>query len=319
MTYQFKSRFACQIQQMMEHRAAMGHSVKDYNCIFANFDRFCKNHFPSEIILSKEIALAWCNDAKGNGKGAFNRASALRGFARYFFLVGEEAYVIPPSFFPMPKAKQPIIMNHIELTNFFEATDCYPNSEKNIMHEFTVPVIFRLQYACGMRPQEVRHLRCIDFKFTDNTIYIADGKHHKDRCLPVNTDVMEMCKRYNRIAEKMIPHRTYFFQTQSGKTYTTHWLCNAFRICWEMSGNGTSRGSCTPYALRHNFATQRLMSWIEEGRDLDAMIPYLSSYMGHESFSATYYYIHLLPERLAIMDFTRSEGIIPEVYDYEEN
>lgn len=85
-----------------------------------------------------------------------------------------------------------------------------------------------------------------------------------------------------------------------------------------MSGNGTTRGSCTPYALIHNFATQILMHWIEEQRDLDAMIPYLSAYMGHESFSATYYYIHLLPERIALMDFTRSDGIIPEVDDDEE-
>ena len=319
MTYEFKSGFARQIQEMLKHRAAMGHSVKDYNKILANFDRFCLNHFPTEAILTKEIAFNWCDDAKGNGKGGFNRASALREFARYIFLVGKEAYFMPPSFFPMPKAKQPIIMNHVELTNFFEATDCFPSSEKNVLYEFTVPVIFRLQYACGIRPQEVRCLRCVDFNFTDNTIYIADGKHHKDRCLPANADVMDLCKRYNRIAENLIPQRTYFFQTQSGKTFTTEWLCDAFRICWEMSGNATNRGSCTPYALRHNFATQILMNWIEEGRNLDAMIPYLSTYMGHESFSATYYYIHLLPKRLARMDFTRSDGIIPEVYDYEEN
>lgn len=166
MTYEFKSEFARKIQEMLEHRAAMGHSVKDYNTIFANFDRFCMNHFPNENILSKEIAFAWCNDAKGNGKGAFNRASALRGFARYISLTGEEAYAMPPSFFPMPKAKHPVIMNHVELKNFFEATDRYPSSEKNVLHEFTVPVIFRLQYACGMRPQEVRYLRCVDFNFT---------------------------------------------------------------------------------------------------------------------------------------------------------
>lgn len=319
MIYEFKSGFSRQIQEMLTHREAMGYSVKDYNVIFANFDRFCMNHFINETILTKEIAFAWCNDAKGNGKGGFNRASALRGFARFILTTGKEAYVMPPSFFPMPRAKQPVIMNHIELTNFFKATDCYPNSRISNLREFMVPVIFRLQYACGMRPQEVRCLKCVDFNFADNTIYIVDSKHHKDRCLPVNAEVMEMCKSYNRIAEELTPHRKYFFQAQSGKPYTTNWLCDVFRMCWKMSGNGTSRGSCTPYALRHNYATQILMHWIEEGRDLDAMIPYLSSYMGHESFSSTYYYINLLPERLALMDFTRLEGIIPEVNDYEEN
>jgi len=177
MTYEFRSGFARQIQEMLEHRAAMRHSVKDYNSILANFDRFCKSNFPKETTLTKEIAFAWCNDAKGNGKGSFNRASALRGLARFILLTGEKAYVIPSFFFPMPKAKQPIIMNHVELKNFFKATDYCPGSKKDVLKEFTVPIIFRLQYACGMRPQEVRFLRCVDFNFTDNTIYIANGKH----------------------------------------------------------------------------------------------------------------------------------------------
>jgi len=319
MIYEFKSGFAAQIQEMLKHRETMGRSIKDYNKILANFDRFCMNHYPSDTIITKEIAFAWCNNASGVGKGAFNRASTLRGFARYIILTGEEAYLMPQSFFPMPKAKKPFIMNDVELMNFFKASDCLPSDEKDALYEFTAPVIFRLQYASGMRPQEVRRLRFLDFNFIDNTIYIADGKRHKDRNLPINTEVMEICNKYNRIAEKLIPQRTYFFQAQSGNAYTERWLRDAFHVCWEMSGNKINRGACTPYALRHNFATQTLMRWIEEGKDIDAMIPYLSAYMGHDSFSATYYYIHLLPERLALMDFTRSNGVIPEVYDYEED
>ncbi len=87
-----------------------------------------------------------------------------------------------------------------------------------------------------------------------------------------------------------------------------------------MSGNGADagRGSCTPYAFRHNFATRTLMRWVEEGKDLNTCIPYLCAYMGHATFSATFYYVHLLPERLSRMDFTHLSGIIPEVIDEEE-
>lgn len=317
MTYTFSSGFARQIQAMLTQRAAMGRPVKDYHKVLANFDRFCINHYPDHHTITREVAFAWCNDAKGGGKGGYNRASAIRVLARHALLTGEEAYVMPPAFFPMPKAKQPLIMNQIELTQFFKATDCYTGCKTSVLNQFVVPVIFRLQYACGMRPKELLNLRCVDFNFSDNTIYVADGKRHKDRCLPVTEDVMDLCKKYNRIADQLFPHRAYFFQSKLAKPYTTDWLGDAFRTCWEMSGNDTIRGSCTPYALRHNFATQVLMRWIEEQRDLDAMIPYLSAYMGHENFSATYYYIHLLPERIGLMDFTRSDGIIPEVDDNE--
>lgn len=55
------------------------------------------------------------------------------------------------------------------------------------------------------------------------------------------------------------------------------------------------------------------MRWISEGKDLDVYIPYLCAYMGHASFKSTYYHVHLLPEKLAAMDFMKSAGIIPEV------
>ena len=316
MKYEFRSRFAETIKDMLEHRTTMGHSVTAYRNHLSNFDRFCLNHFPNESVLTKEIAFAWCNDAKGNG--GYNRASIIRGFAKYVLLVSGAAYVMPVSFFPKQKAKPPFIMNDVELRKFFEATDCYPSNSNNRLLEFTVPVVFRLQFACGLRPQEVRRLRHVDFNLTDNTIYISAGKHNKDRRLPVNAELMGLCMRYDRIAEAVIPRRVHFFQSPTGAAYSKDWLEDVFDKCWKMSGNDSSRGSCTPYMLRHNYATHTLMQWVEEGRDLDAMIPYLSAYMGHEKFSSTYYYIHLLPDRLACMDFTRSDGVIPEVKDYEE-
>ena len=317
MKYELCSGFAGQIKNMLEHRAIIGHSVTSYQSTLANFDRFCLKNYPDKTILTKEIAFDWCNDAKGNG--GHLRACVVRGFARFLILSGEESYVMPNSFFPNQKAKLPFIMNNVELENFFYATDVYPYSNNSPLLEFTVPVIFRLQYACGMRPQEVRLLRCADFDFDNNSIYINNGKHKKDRCLPLCAEVMELCIKYNRIAETIFPRRTYFFQSPTGSAYCKEWLYGVFHKCWEMSGNDTGRGYCTPYILRHNYATQTLMRWVEEGRNLDAMIPYLSAYMGHEKFSSTYYYVHLLPERLARMDFTHSDGIIPEVSDYEED
>jgi hypothetical protein len=40
--------------------------------------------------------------------------------------------------------------------------------------------------------------------------------------------------------------------------------------------------------------------------------------MRYATFSATFYYVHLLPERLRCMDFMSVSGIIPEVRDEEE-
>jgi len=71
-----------------------------------------------------------------------------------------------------------------------------------------------------------------------------------------------------------------------------------------------------PYDLRHRFASTVLLRWMDEGRDLYAMLPYLRAYMGHESFSSTAYYIHLMPENLmksAGVDWSFFNKLLPEV------
>jgi integrase len=301
---------------MMEQRSVLGYSVDDYSIRLANFDRFCIANFPSETTLTQEIAFAWCNDGQGNA-GA-KRSVVIRGFGRYLQMAGEAAYILPALFFPTQKHALPYIIPDLELKKFFEATDVYPSNDRNPLLEYTIPVIFRLQYACGLRPQEVRALRRVDVNFVKDTIYIADGKHYKDRRLAVSGHVMEMCRKYDRIAESILPGRTYFFQSRAGGAYVSSWLSSRFSECWEMSGNGVKRDNCMPYSLRHRYATETLMHWLEEGRDLDAWIPYLSAYMGHANFSATYYYIQLLPERLGLMGYMRTNHIIPEVMDHED-
>jgi integrase len=317
MKYQFCSGFAGHIKNMLEQRALLGYSTDDCHSYLANFDRFCAANFPNETALTQDIAFAWCNDAKGNG-GA-NRACIIRSFGRHLILAGEETYVLPPLFFVKKRPALPYICTDIELKSFFEATDSLASCAASPLLEYTVPVIFRLQYACGMRPQEVRRLRRVDIDLENGTVYIADGKHYRDRRLPVGGQVMEMCRKYDRIADTVLYNRTYFFQSPMGGAYTTAWLSGTFRKCWEKGGNGAKPDKCTPYSLRHRYATETLMRWLEEGKDMDAWIPYLSAYMGHMTFSATYYYVHLLPERLACIDAMSIPNIIPEVGANEED
>ena len=50
-----------------------------------------------------------------------------------------------------------------------------------------------------------------------------------------------------------------------------------------------------PYDFRHHFAYACIERWRIQGKDVHAMLPYLSRYMGHASFDSTYYYIHTSP------------------------
>ena len=80
-----------------------------------------------------------------------------------------------------------------------------------------------------------------------------------------------------------------------------------------MAGNLDGLPYCTPYILRHNFATRTITGWMKEGKDFSQYMSYLSVYMGHETFRETCYYLHLMPERISQMGCTDISGIIAEV------
>lgn len=312
MSSNFKSNFSKSLEDMIEFKTALGHRMKSYKWYLLNFDKFCQEHFPNETTLTSELALAWCNDTKENSKSSY-RFHIIREFGKYLVANGQEAFVIPSTLIPKIKIDFPYLLTDEELENFFKATDKIPHISNSPLLEYTIPVIFRLPYACGLRPQEVRLLKVNNFDFEQNTIYIEDSKWCKDRRLAVTNNIMELCKKYNVIANTIIPNREYFFTSPNGKAYSHGWLTAKFHYCWNLSGNPTDKGSCVPYDLRHNFATRTLHKWIEQGLDINEYIPYLSAYMGHASFASTFYYIHLLPEKLSLMDFTQCNGIIPEV------
>lgn len=54
---------------------------------------------------------------------------------------------------------------------------------------------------------------------------------------------------------------------------------------------------------------------MQEGVEVDAMLPYLARYMGHATFDSTYYYIHTSPDFMDAYSglVTKSNKLLPEV------
>ncbi|MBQ7922109.1 MAG: integrase, partial [Clostridia bacterium] len=99
---------------------------------------------------------------------------------------------------------------------------------------------------------------------------------------------------------------------------------NILKICYrnanpEISAERLPR--VRVYDLRHRFASATLCRWLDEGKNLYNMLPYLRTYMGHKSLSQTAYYIHILPENLlksCSIDWSKLDNIIPEDNIWDE-
>ncbi len=306
----FTSNFAPRIEAMLDWRTSLGHTLRDMRNAMAGFDRFCASQHPGETVLTRELATAWCRDTATGTWGAY-RSRAVREFGKYLQLIGVEGFIVPSAWIASPARSLPHMFTDDELAAFFRAADSFGAEYRSPFREYTIPVIFRLILGTGLRPPEARRLRRHDVDADNAMVMIERSKRNKDRRVPVTEDLAGLLARFDHLADLRRPDREWFFEDQPGRQYSPEWLIASYHLCCELAG-GIAPAS-TPYTLRHNYATRTLMRWVEEGKDIQAWLPYLAAYMGHQKYSSTAWYVHLLPERLAATGLTRAAGIIPAV------
>lgn len=323
MKYAFNSKLSSYIEGLINQKHSVGYPYLESERVLKNFDTFCLMNFPEGKSLTAEIGQHWAVVSPTESAVTFqNRMAPVRELARYVQRLGLEAYVIPIEVGPKctrGKKKSPHIFTDRELELFFAAVDSLEINKRCTLRHLALPVIFRMLYCCGLRPHEARILETTDIDLNNGKLQIRESKGHKDRLIIVPPDLLEICRNYAMLLQKTCPGSKYFFPSQLEhlNPYTGIGFARLFRKCWNSAGIGTYGGDTPrPYSFRHTFATRRLYQWMKEGKDIEAMIPYLSSYMGHERFSDTAYYIHLVPEifpHMSQMDFSSYEKLLPEV------
>jgi integrase len=130
-----------------------------------------------------------------------------------------------------------------------------------------------------------------------------------------------MCRRYDSRRAVFAGDNPYFFPSNNGGALRGERIQAALTKAWTTAK--CSKDCPIPprirvYDLRHRFASACLNRWLDEGRDLMAMLPYLREYMGHGSLDETAYYIHILPENLAkspAVNWSAFDNMFPEVAD----
>lgn len=318
MKYTFISGFAQDIQEYIILRQAMGNQEETFSRRLHSFDSYCAEHFPEKTVLTQEICDGWCSLRDGESLATLKlRTGILRDFSKYLHNIFTDSYVIPDGCTGRPKRYHPYIYTDDELSDFFESADTMPPHKLSPCREYVVPVLFRVLYCCGLRPQEVPPLETDDVDLENGVIRISDSKRNKDRIVAMSPDLLALCRDFNRHMVLLIPGRRYFFQCTAGKGCSVRWIQAQFHKCWKRAGKQFSRSSHPRvYDFRHNFATRIIQKWMDEGLDVTCMLPYLSSFMGHESLEYTAYYIHLVPGHLAASGKAEWETGI-EVPSYE--
>ncbi|MDP2729298.1 MAG: tyrosine-type recombinase/integrase, partial [Dehalococcoidales bacterium] len=178
-----------------------------------------------------------------------------------------------------------------------EIDKCLPSPFSPVKH-LVIPVFFRLLYCCGLRSSEARLLNTGDINLATGRMFIRQSKGHKDRTVMLAEDVLALCRKYETKVSRIFPDRQAFFPNSKGEFYNHSIQDYWFHLFWdhlEVAGN-YSGNPPRVHDFRHAFSVRRLNLWVNEGRDINAYLPYLSMYLGHVHLTDTDYYMHFASE-----------------------
>lgn len=309
----FKEHF----QNYIELKQAVGYKYQTEAEHLRRFDKFTLAKYPNITYLTKEIVLDWCSkrsyEAQAN---QCSRASIIRQFGQYLESIGVKAYIIPKGYYPTEKKYMPYIYTLDELSKFFGETDkCQYSSECPYRH-LIMPVIFRMIYMCGLRSSEARLLKVADVDLENGILSIHHAKKDNSRLVPMSDCLTERCRIFSANVHPHSIAENYYFPALDDNPMTIGNLYKNFRrFLWRarISHGGMGKGPRV-HDFRHTYAVHCLKKWSEQEKDLTVYLPVLRTYMGHDSFEETAYYLHLtadvFPEITLKME-TKYPGIIP--------
>lgn len=313
--YLFKGPFSGHIENHLMLKKAVGYKYDTEARHLARFSVFTAEKYPEATTLTKEIVLDWCSkksyEAQAN---QCTRASILRQLAIYMEGMEIDAYILPKGYYPTEKQYVPYIYTEDELQRFFSETDkCHYVSECPSRH-FIMPIFFRMIYSCGLRSSEARLLKIEDVDFKAGILTIHHSKKDNSRLVPMSDELTKRCRDYFKIVHMLSRESDYFFPGLDEKPMTIGNIYRNFRrFLWRagISHGGRGKGPRV-HDFRHAYACHCLKKWVLQGKDLAVYLPVLKTYMGHDSFGETAYYLRMTADVFPDIS-VKLEGCYPDI------
>lgn len=315
----YQGPFKEHIKSHVELKRALGYKYDTDAHHLKRFDRFTLEKYPSATTLTKEIVLDWCSKKPyETHTNQCSRASVMRQLGKYLDSLGVEAYIIPKGYYPPGKQYIPHIYSPDELKRFFAQTDtcqyCYEFPYRHMI----MPVFFRMMYLCGLRVSEARLLTGGDGDTDNGILSIRQSKKDTSRLVPMSNELTERCRHYSRSVHPFSKPEEYYFPALNEKPMTRGNVYKNFRrFLWRARISHGGRGyGPRVHDFRHSYAVHRLKIWAEQEVDFTIYLPVLKTYMGHDSFQDTAYYLRLTADvypHITLKLDTLYPDIIPEL------
>lgn len=149
------------------------------------------------------------------------------------------------------------------------------NAPKLLKHR----VLFAVIYDCGLRISEAINLKITHVDFDRKQVYVKEGKHKKDRYVPISPMVLRGVASYLGTSN---PREWLFNGKRRGDQISRQGVRSALKSAIQKTG--IKKQVCV-HTLRHSYATHLL----EMGLDIVSV----KNQLGHADIRTTMMYLHI--------------------------
>jgi integrase len=248
------------------------------------------------VFITVRLAVDWARQpSDGHPAWWAERLSIVRGFARHVQAEDPRHQVPPADLIPRRVRRAvPVLFSAGEIVALLRAA----RRLKAPLRAATCETLFGLLAVTGMRIGEAIRLDRGDVDFDQQLLIVRHSKFNKSREVVLHPSVLSALRRYCRVRDERCPRprSPAFFLSLNGTRLIYINAHYTFRRLARASGIRSGR----PHDLRHSFAVATLLRWYRQGLDVDALMPRLSTYLGHAAPESTYWYLTAAPELMAI-------------------
>ena len=295
------SSFSRHLEDYLRLRRALGHQLTEAARLLTDFVAHLEASGASAITV--EVALAWVQrpDADPSSSVWMRRMTAVRGFARHMSGL-DPATIIPPLGLVTfrNRWRAPFIYSEAEVLALIAAV---PQLIPTPLRAATFQTMIGLLASTGMRVGEAIALLRSDIDWVEGALVVRAAKFNKSRELPLTRSTIDALATYAVLRDRLVPEplSSTFFLSRNGTAVIYGDFSRKFRQLVSASGVGAG-SACRPriHDLRHTFAVNTLVRWHRVGENVGALLPRLSTYLGHLTPISTYWYLSAAPELLAL-------------------
>ncbi len=290
----FTSRLADRMLQFMSFKRMQGYDYVDGGMNLARFDAFMASRPCPASLLRREDLDAYCTEL--NRLPVATQAkllSTVRQFSRYLRAFETQSVLLAERILPrQPPRIHFYPLSAAQVGSLMAATS-FLGPQGGILPA-CVRFLIGLLYSTGLRLGEALALNLGDVDMKEATLFVRNGKWHKQRLVVMSDTTREALRSWVRLrsahAESQANDPLLIGQWNQRLRHGQ--AQHAFTRLREKCGIGTSPPPRL-HDLRHNYACGCLQLWREQQQDLDALFPVLANAMGHVDFRSTQHYMHI--------------------------